>query len=205
MAYDKQLIVVLHPASAPHLQTLKDGAAALKSAKGISDALVLDPNAVSVESSTHAKFRALTQHSRLYIIAHGGTTIGGSKPGDLAAFLSNTCGLREVGKIVLIMCGSKTALETAQDFHRALGELHDIRSDMHGYLSEIKIIDANDMKLVQELAGNGITKLDWKLGERRLKIDGGQSLSDWKKPRDSKLSKYIFGWDADIQMFDLVY
>ena len=205
MAYDRQLIVVVHPAKAERRQTLIDGARALKAAKSIENAVVLDPTAESVGLATRRKFAALTAQSRLYLSCHGGTSLAGVQPEAMAAFLKLKCGLQAAGKIVVIACGSSVAMETVQKFHAALGNVYGIFTDVFGYLYPIKVIDHGDMELVAKLAEIGLRTLDFKLGERRLRLDDGTSLEARVRPRHVPVSKYVFAWVAGVQVFETVY
>lgn len=206
MGYDKTLVAVVHPSAMPNKQTLITGAKAHLQSKGIKAATTIDPTAGSASELAVKKFSALTGRSRLYLFAHAGTTIGGVSGADLATFLHEKCGLRAVAKIVVIGCGNAHDISAVQEFHRTLRQPYGITADVLGYTASIKVIDEGDMKLVQQLAEIGSESTpSWQLGQRVIRVADKGELSDYQRPRDIKLSKYIFGWVVGEQVFDFIY
>jgi hypothetical protein len=66
------------------------------------------------------------------------------------------------------------------------------------------VIDADVLKLVKKFIDAGGKDPGFKLGQRRLSCSG-DGLERWKRPREVKCSKYMFGWVAGEQVFDYVY
>lgn len=204
MTYDKKLIVVAHPTHVLGKQTLIDGASAIKKAKGGKRA-VIDPTSDNdVTEDKRAKFSELTELSKIYLFAHGGTTIAGVSGKNLAIYLCEKCELKTVGKISVIACGSNPAFfDVVKKFHLTLGE-KGVMTDVYAYTFEIKVISEGDMALINQLSEDSEIRLTWKLGQRRVKTsDAG--FAGFERPRSVKLSKYIFGWVVGKQVFDYIY